>query len=451
MQTTGFTTGLCAAQRCLLTLTPSTSTGSSYWRGANFSDRPVIPMGGELIGFKNALSMSQYGDRVRKERKLFHQLFGSQASVNQFAPLLTSEMHKLVQNILRNPDGVVDQIGRTTGGITLRIAYGYHVVDGPQQDPFLELFETAGYNFASATKPAAFLVDIIPALRYLPEGFPGGGFHTIARAWSKQLHETIDTGYNYVKTQLGLGSAEASFASTMIEENLHDDYLIKWAAASIQVGGADTSASQLEAFFLAMSLYPEVQDAAQKELDTVIGTDRLPEIADRAQLPYMTALCKEVFRWHVASPTGIPHRARADFMYDREGYTPLFIPKDSLIIPNIWKMTHDPDRYANPMAFDPTRFIPTAGKAAEQDPVRICFGFGRRICPGKILADTTVFMACSTILAVFNITKARENGVVVEPPVGQADGTVSHPLPFKCRAEPRNARALALIRSHGSG
>ncbi|KAJ7718767.1 cytochrome P450, partial [Mycena maculata] len=189
-----------------------------------------------------------------------------------------------------------------------------------------------------------------------------------------------------------------------------------------------------------MSLYPEVQAAAQKELDTIIGTDHLPKIADCTQLPYMMVLCKEVFCWHVASPTGsdrgpgIPHRARPDFIYDCEGSLPLFIPKDSLITPNIWlKMIHDPDRYANPMAFDPTRFIPTAGKAAEQDPVRMCFSFGRcqvftfkadRETVGKILADTTVFMACSTILAVFNMTKARENGVVVEPPVGQADGTV---------------------------
>jgi cytochrome P450 len=65
------------------------------------------------------------------------------------------------------------------------------------------------------------------------------------------------------------------------------------------------TAAQLEAFFLAMSLYPEVQAAAQEELDRVVGNDRLPDISDRAQLPYIDALCKEVFRWHVAAPIGI--------------------------------------------------------------------------------------------------------------------------------------------------
>jgi cytochrome P450 len=53
-----------------------------------------------------------------------------------------------------------------------------------------------------------------------------------------------------------------------------------------------------------MSLYPDVQLAAQKELDDIVGNERLPDISDRSQLPYVNALCKEVLRWHVCLPTG---------------------------------------------------------------------------------------------------------------------------------------------------
>ncbi|KAJ7101797.1 cytochrome P450 [Mycena epipterygia] len=416
-------------------------------RGAIFSDRPVIPMGGELMGFNNALSLSQYGVRVRTERKIFHQLFGSQAAIRQFVPLVSSEICKLLQNILSNPDGVSEQIARTAGAITLRIAYAYHAVDGSGPDPYIKMFEKTGHNFAAATRPAAFLVDIIPALRYWPEWLPGGGFQRTAKIWGRQLHDTVDMGYNYVKDQMAAGIAETSFTSTVLEEQVHGEYLIKWAAASIQVGGADTTSSQLEGFLLAMSLHPDVQAAAQNEIDTVIGPDRLPDISDRSRLLYVDALCKEVFRWHVAVPTGIPHRAREDFIYTMDANSqPVLIPKDAVIITNIWKMTHDPARYANPMVFDPSRFIATGTKKAEQDPTKICFGYGRRICPGRLLADSTVFMACSAILAVFNISKARENGVIIEPRVGQSAGTISHPFPFKCSVEPRSARALELIR-----
>ncbi|KAJ7221139.1 cytochrome P450, partial [Mycena haematopus] len=192
------------------------------------------------------------------------------------------------------------------------------------------------------------------------------------------------------------------------------------------------------AFFLAMSLYPDIQAVAQRELDQVVGNDRLPEISDRSQLPYIDALCKEVIRWHISAPLGVPHRTREDCIYDRGGDSePLLIPKDSLISGS--KMAHDPERYADPMEFNPSRFILEDGRKTERDPARICFGYGRRICPGtpfSSLKNTATFLECSDVLSVFNISKARENGIVVEP---------HHVLPFKCVVKPRNARALALI------
>lgn len=48
---------------------------------------------------------------------------------------------------------------------------------------------------------------------------------------------------------------------------------------------------------MAMALHPEVQDKAQAEIDRVIGPDRLPQVADRDSLPYVTAVMREVLRW----------------------------------------------------------------------------------------------------------------------------------------------------------
>ncbi|KAJ6611711.1 cytochrome P450 [Mycena sp. CBHHK59/15] len=415
-------------------------------RGANFSERPVIQMGGELVGFKDRLSLSQYGDRVRKERKLFHQLFGSHKAIRRFIPLQDSEIRMFLKRLLRNTEGALTEIQRMTGAIVLRIAYGYHLTSGPEQDPFLELFDLRSEIFAQSTQPLTFLVEFVPALRHWPEWLPGGAFRTTAKKWAKLLNDSVNAPHEYVKQQLAAGTAEASFTSTLLGEQPEEDYLIKWAASSIQAGGSTTTASQLEAFFLAMSLYPEVQAEAQKELDEVVGNNRLPKFSDRPHLPYMNALCKEVLRWHVAAPTGIPHRTREDFIYEREGgFQPLLIPKGSLVIANLWKMTHDPEQYANPMVFDPSRFINTDTRKAEQDPSKICFGYGRRICPGKLLADASVFMTCSMVLAVFNISKESKNGVSVEPRLGQTTGTVSQPLPFNCIVKPRNPQAISLI------
>ena len=54
-----------------------------------------------------------------------------------------------------------------------------------------------------------------------------------------------------------------------------------------------------------MVLSPEAQKLAQAELDSVVGTDRLPDFTDEAVLPYVTALMKEVLRWRPAVPLGV--------------------------------------------------------------------------------------------------------------------------------------------------
>lgn len=54
-----------------------------------------------------------------------------------------------------------------------------------------------------------------------------------------------------------------------------------------------------------MTVYPEVQQKAQAELDRVVGPSRLPTFKDRADLPYIEAVIKEIHRWIPVGPLGI--------------------------------------------------------------------------------------------------------------------------------------------------
>ena len=103
------------------------------------------------------------------------------------------------------------------------------------------------------------------------------------------------------------------------------------------------------------------------------------------------------------------------------------------------KLLNDSQVYPNPFTFDPTRYL---GPNPQPDPREIAFGFGRRcvtfvgsmhtlilinvcrICPGRVLADEMVFLSCAQSLAVFEITKAVENGIPVEPVHGQGSGVI---------------------------
>ncbi len=52
----------------------------------------------------------------------------------------------------------------------------------------------------------------------------------------------------------------------------------------------------MSSFMLAMTLHPECQVRAQKELDELLGGTRLPEINDRESLPYVECVLQESHR-----------------------------------------------------------------------------------------------------------------------------------------------------------
>lgn len=227
-------------------------------------------------------------------------------------------------------------------------------------------------------------------VKNLPNWIPGTGFKRTAARWNKTLMQVADQPYEFVKKQVSEGTAKPSYVQAFIDkkgaENMtaEEEFIAKWSAASLYTGGADTTVSSIACFFLAMALNPLVQKKAQEELDRVIGTDRLPSFSDREDLPYINALLKEVLRWHPVAPMGLPHVVTEDDIY--EGH---FIPKGAMLMPNIYGFMHNPKTFKNPNTFNPDRFL---GPNPEMDTHTLCFGFGRRICPGRELADSSVFL-----------------------------------------------------------
>lgn len=110
---------------------------------------------------------------------------------------------------------------------------------------------------------------------------------------------------------------------------------------------------------------------------------------------------------------------------------------------NTRAFTHDPNVYHDPMSFKPERFLESDGNIPELDPHTLSFGFGRRICPGRFLADSTIFMSIAQSLAVFNF----ENDVKTTQDPQFLPGVVSHPSPYRLSITPRSTAHEALIRS----
>jgi hypothetical protein len=110
-------------------------------------------------------------------------------------------------------------------------------------------------------------------------------------------------------------------------------------------------------------------------------------------------------------------------------------------------ITHDPKVYHDPSVFRPERFLGSLEHEPEPDPHNVSFGFGRRICPGRVLADSSIYLTVAQSLAVFAISKTVENGKEIEPVVQFSPGIISHPAPYQTSVKPRSPEHEALIRA----
>jgi cytochrome P450 len=160
---------------------------------------------------------------------------------------------------------------------------------------------------------------------------------------------------------------------------------------------------------LAMLAYPETQARAHAELDAVIGRTRLPTFADYQHLPYIRAMVKELLRWRPITPITTPHRSTEDDRY--EG---MFIPKGTICLANAWHMNRDPGIFGrNTEDFDPARYLDASGGMAPgicdlKKDGHFSYGFGSRICVGRLVADNSLFINIAILLWAMKIERTKD-------------------------------------------
>ncbi|KAH8423690.1 cytochrome P450 [Aspergillus melleus] len=415
-------------------------------RASQYSARPKMVMGPELGGWNRVVTLKSNPVEVRAHRKRINHHIGSTQALSSFYPQQDVQINQFLSNVLSNPSEVLEHIRSVVGANILKITYGY-TVEPVEHDCLIELAEEVGERFNVACQPGLWLVDSFPFLRHIPNWVPGADFKRTAEKYRKLLTALGEKPYAFVQHQMASGMHTPSFVSKQLEQaggslTPLQEHEIIWAAGVLYGAGADTTVSALSAFYLAMALHPEVQRKAQAELDQVVGC-RMAGPDDRNDLPYLEAVIKEVLRWNPVAPLGVPHTTTEDDLY--EGYR---IPEGATVIPNIWAFMHDPKLYPDPMAFKPERFLQTDNHMPELDPHKMAFGFGRRTCPGRFLADSNLYLAVARSLTIFQILKPVVNGQVIEPPNDFQPGIISQPTPFKLDIRPRSAAHESLLKSH---
>ena len=86
---------------------------------------------------------------------------------------------------------------------------------------------------------------------------------------------------------------------------------------------------------------------------------------------------------------------------------------------------HDDALFPDPFTFKPERFTDPNVDPRVPAAVDYAFGFGRRVCPGRWMAHSFVWIVVASVLSTFKIEKAVRNGRIIEPTGAFTPGILS--------------------------
>ncbi|KAI0812779.1 cytochrome P450, partial [Irpex lacteus] len=407
-------------------------------QGHLYAHRPVFTLATELMGSSRSMAMMSNTKTWQLHRKLAHTAF-SQESVKKYQPTQEDVAILMSTSFLEDPEHFIDHVRLATGRIIMSVTYG----TSPRMSKaeYIDQAEETQVMFTEIARPGASIVDVIPALKYLPESTPFIKFHALAKTGRDMIHTMVYSPFEHdsnIPPSHSFVSELLSWPEDTYQDRKEFEEAVTWVAGAMYGGGVDTTYSVVLNAILAMMLYPEVQRRAHDELDKVIG-DRIPIIADRESTPYLNALIKESLRWYPPVPLSLAHRSAEDVVYKGR-----LIPKDAIIVPNVWAISRVSAPEFPPDQFIPERYLQPNSDKHTPDPNQYIFGFGRRVCPGRYLAENSMYILIASLVYLFDFNVPRDAAGKEVPinPTWKASLT-SYPNPFKCDIKPRSKEKAA--------
>jgi hypothetical protein len=105
--------------------------------------------------------MSPYTDTWKIHRKNITKIASTNVSISVFDRVQEAESVHFLLNLLESPEKLFDHIRKEAGSVILKITYGY-TTEARGNDPLVALARTTMEQFAEATVPGKWMVDILP-------------------------------------------------------------------------------------------------------------------------------------------------------------------------------------------------------------------------------------------------------------------------------------------------
>jgi len=155
---------------------------------------------------------------------------------------------------------------------------------------------------------------------------------------------------------------------------------------------------------------------------------------------YITALVKEILRFHTVIPMCLPRRSIKDISYQEAT-----IPAGTYFYMNAYAADYDETYFDKPYSFIPERYLKDKESSITGTP-HYAFGAGSRMCIGAHLANRELYTAFLRIILSFKILppKNKEDEVILNcMDANKAKSAlVAQPRDFKCRFVVRDQALL---------
>lgn len=316
-----------------------------------------------------------------------------------------------------------------TGGIITSLAYGEELSEAELLGVLEHVDGTLKFISPVGIEP---LLDLWPTLRFLPiPAFRDGARHSFAFAqWFKEKYERERN-----KAPEDIVDCIAKDCSALQKAGKISTEEIVGSFTDVVSGGFITTTISTYTLIGILSSRPDIQNKLFQEIQRVTR-GRKPELTDRKNMPYVEAVILELLRYTTIVPLLVPHESTEDTVLG--GYD---IPKGTIVMANIWGLSHDEKYWDQPFSFVPERFLTSDGGLVDvRHPNRkqlLVFGGGRRSCPGELVAKNRAFLIVTHLVQNFQFKPEEDGDLPDVHPENFETGIVLTPKQFKVRVEER--------------
>ncbi|KAK4726504.1 hypothetical protein R3W88_031421 [Solanum pinnatisectum] len=347
-------------------------------------------------GQKNLIS-AKHGPYWRSMRKLCTQHLFSNQKINSFQSIRRQQVEVMIKSLKNEACDhrvVVDlsaKISSLNGDLTCLMVFGKKYMDEDLDKRGFKALVKDVEELAATPN----LGDFFPFLGVIDLQGLTRRIKDLSKVFDDFLEKIIDEhvqspdqkqSKDFVDTMLDImqsGEAEFQFDRSHIKAILFD----------MLIAAMGTSSTAIEWILTELLRHPHVMKKLQKELEEVVGLEKMVKESDLENLNYLDMVVKEGLRLHAVAPLA-PHEAMEDCVVNSFN-----IQKGSRIMINFYAVQRDPNIWPEPEKFLPERFrIDIRGHDFQLLP----FGSGRRRCPAMQLAIVLVYLIVAQLVHCFD-------------------------------------------------